>query len=63
MQAHRTLRIHGKCLGISGSAKITGAKAVLTTCLGYASQPWTDGTGAGLANGMACALPGRVQLR
>ena len=49
----QTLRIHGKCLAVSGSAKTDGAKAVLATCSGFAGQQWTVGTGAQLINGTA----------
>ena len=49
----RTLRIHGKCLSVSGSAKVSGAKTVLATCSGFASQQWSVGSGAELVNATA----------
>ena len=51
--ADRSLRSHGKCLSVSGSAKQSGAKEVLEPCAGYASQQWAAGTGAHLVNGGA----------
>jgi GH25 family lysozyme M1 (1,4-beta-N-acetylmuramidase) len=51
--ADRSLRIHGMCLSVSGSARKSGAKEVLEPCAGYASQQWAVGTGAHLVNGGA----------
>ena len=51
--ADRSLRIHGQCLSVSGSARRSGAREVLEPCAGYASQQWAVGTGAHLVNGGA----------
>lgn len=56
-----TLRIHGKCLGVSAASTLAGAAAVLSSCKGTASQQWLVGPAGEFINansGECLADPG-----
>jgi len=61
LEANNTVRINGKCLGVSRGSALRGAVADLHTCKATASQVWLVGPDGELINarsGECLAIPG-----